>query len=97
MIGIGALVSMISFGTGMQKNVTAAFEASDLFNTLMVMPGGAEVPSGDPDEAGRRDGPRPRPEERTPFSTPRPWPRSPGSQGVRTAYPDVNIPALGQP
>jgi putative ABC transport system permease protein len=49
MIGIGALVSMISFGKGMQKNVTAAFKASDLFTTIVVMPGGVEPPSGDPD------------------------------------------------
>ena len=48
-IGIGALVAMISFGKGMQKNVTDAFTASDLFTTIMVMPGGAEAPSGDPD------------------------------------------------
>ena len=66
MIGIGALVSMISFGKGMQKNVTAAFQASDLFNTVMVMPGGPDEPSGDPDgrrrrrEAGRPEGRRAR-------------------------------------
>ncbi|MDH4197020.1 MAG: ABC transporter permease, partial [Candidatus Aminicenantes bacterium] len=57
MIGIGALVSMISFGKGMQKNVTEAFKASDLFNAVMVMPGGGEVPFGDPDQ-------RPRPGEK---------------------------------
>ena len=45
MIGIGALVSMISFGKGMQKNVTQAFKSSDLLSTLVVMPGGAEPPA----------------------------------------------------
>ncbi len=53
-IGIGALVSMISFGKGMQNNVTAAFQASDLFNTMIVMPGGqAGPPSRDPDRQVR--------------------------------------------
>ncbi len=35
-IGIGALTSMISFGTGMQKNVTDAFKESDLFTSLFI-------------------------------------------------------------
>ena len=35
-IGIGALVSMVSFGTGMQKNVTEAFRENDLFTSLYV-------------------------------------------------------------
>ena len=37
-IGIGALVSMVSFGTGMQKNITDAIEANDLFTSLTVTP-----------------------------------------------------------
>ena len=35
-IGIGALTSMISFGTGMQKNITDAFKKNDLFTSLNV-------------------------------------------------------------
>jgi len=35
-IGIGALTSMISFGTGMEKNITEAFKNNDLFNSLTV-------------------------------------------------------------
>ncbi|NQU87540.1 MAG: ABC transporter permease, partial [Mariniphaga sp.] len=35
-IGIGALVSMVSFGTGMQKNITDAIEENDLFTSLTV-------------------------------------------------------------
>lgn len=35
-IGIGALTSMISFGTGMEKNITEAFKNNDLFNSLHV-------------------------------------------------------------
>jgi putative ABC transport system permease protein len=54
MIGIGALVCMISFGKGMQKNVTEAFKAADLFTAIMVMPGGPSEPAADPDEPGAR-------------------------------------------
>ncbi len=91
MIGIGALVSMISFGEGMQRNVTAAFESSDLFNTVMVMPGGPAGPSGNPDErrpaakeAGRKDAVL----DDTAVAA---ISRIPG---VRSAYPDINFPAL---
>lgn len=35
-IGIGALTSMISFGVGMQKNITDAFSKNDLFTSLTV-------------------------------------------------------------
>jgi putative ABC transport system permease protein len=35
-VGIGALTSMISFGTGMQKNITDAFENNNLFTSLTV-------------------------------------------------------------
>jgi len=38
-IGIGALASMVSFGTGMQKNFTDAFKRSDLFTSMNVTPG----------------------------------------------------------
>ena len=37
-IGIGALTSMVSFGTGMQKNFTDAIKKSDLFTSLNVTP-----------------------------------------------------------
>lgn len=37
-IGIGALTSMVSFGTGMQKNITDAFRKNDLFTSLTVTP-----------------------------------------------------------
>ena len=35
-IGIGALTSMISFGTGMQKNITNTFKENDLFTSLYI-------------------------------------------------------------
>ena len=37
-IGIGALTSMVSFGTGMQKNMTDAFTKNDLFTSMNVTP-----------------------------------------------------------
>lgn len=37
-IGIGALTSMISFGTGIQKNITDAFRENDLFTSMNVTP-----------------------------------------------------------
>ncbi len=38
-IGIGALTSMVSFGTGMQKNITDAFTRNDLFTSMNVTSG----------------------------------------------------------
>lgn len=35
-VGIGALTSMISFGTGMQKNITDTFRQNDLFTTMTI-------------------------------------------------------------
>ena len=35
-IGIGALSSMVSFGTGMEKNITDAFKKNDLFTSFTV-------------------------------------------------------------
>ncbi|MFO7998863.1 MAG: FtsX-like permease family protein [Bacteroidales bacterium] len=35
-IGIGALTSMVSFGSGLQKNVTDAFSSTDLFTSFTV-------------------------------------------------------------
>ena len=37
-IGIGALTSMVSFGTGMQKNITDAFRKNDLFTSMNITP-----------------------------------------------------------
>ena len=38
MIGIGALTSMISFGTGMEKNIRDVFEQNDLFTSIYITP-----------------------------------------------------------
>ena len=37
-IGIGALVAMVSFGKGMQKNITDTFSSLELFNYITVFP-----------------------------------------------------------
>ncbi len=41
MIGIGALVSMLSFGNGMQKNVSGEFKKMGLLRTMQVFSGPA--------------------------------------------------------
>jgi putative ABC transport system permease protein len=91
MIGIGALVSMISFGKGMQKNVTEAFKASDLFNSLMVLSAGPEAPSTDPDRPGQARRASGRGDAVLDDAAVAEISRLPG---VRTAYADVNFPAL---
>ena len=49
-IGIGALTSMVSFGTGMQKNITETFEENDLFTSLFVTAADVEeIAQADPD------------------------------------------------
>ena len=37
-IGIGALSSMISFSTGIEKNITDAFKNNELFNSITITP-----------------------------------------------------------
>jgi putative ABC transport system permease protein len=43
-IGIGALVSMVSLGTGMQRNAATAFQSVDGFTLLTIMPAGSRFP-----------------------------------------------------
>jgi putative ABC transport system permease protein len=52
-IGIGALVSMIAFGQGMQRNITQRFKELGLFNYITVFSGG-EGDFGDPDDRPRQ-------------------------------------------
>lgn len=80
MIGIGALVSMFSFGFGVQKNVTAEFDKLGLFRTLQVTPGERKDPADSTkvvpiplDEAGLA--------------------RIAGLNGVAMAYPQVSFKA----
>ena len=46
-VAIAALVTMLSFAAGMQRNVAAQFKELDLFRTLHVMPPAAEGAAGD--------------------------------------------------
>jgi putative ABC transport system permease protein len=51
-VGIGALVAMVGFGRGMQKNITESFETLDLLNSMTALPGGTTSggrEGGDPD------------------------------------------------
>jgi putative ABC transport system permease protein len=50
-VGIGALVSMMSFGMGMQKNLTDSFNSMELFNSITVLSEGRSRDRADPDEA----------------------------------------------
>ncbi len=66
MIGIGALVSMLSFGNGMQKNVSGEFKKMGLLRTMQVFSGplpgeraganGEGRPARDPDASGSAGG-----------------------------------------
>lgn len=42
-IGVGALVSMMSFGLGIERNVTQQFKRMELFNYMMVFSGGSPL------------------------------------------------------
>jgi putative ABC transport system permease protein len=92
MIGIGALVSMVSFGKGMQKNVTESFRSLDLFNSLTVLPGGLL-------ERGPRDSDRARllvpPGQKTDaVLDDAAVAEIRRLEGVESAFPDIRIPAL---
>ncbi len=95
MIGIGALVSMVAFGRGVQKNVTESFRALALFNTLTVLPGNVLA-------GGPRNG-----NARRPAALPAPSgggnqtilddaavARIARLEGVESAFPDIRLPAL---
>ena len=91
-IGIGALVSMVSFGKGMQKNLTETFRSLDLFNSITVF---AE------DFMGRE---RFDPDARTPEEPAAASARAVLDdaavdkigqfKGVDTVFPEIRIPAL---
>jgi putative ABC transport system permease protein len=91
MIGIGALVSMISFGKGMQRNVTQAFKAGDMFNTIMALPGGPDKPSADPDDRRKAQRSAGRTDAVLDDAAVAAIARLPG---VLRAYPDISFPAM---
>jgi putative ABC transport system permease protein len=91
-VGIGALVAMIGFGKGMQKNVTDNFAKLDLFNSITVLP-----PGSGPSFLSRRGAGDPLPREkkigrvilddsavRTITSL----------EGVESVFPEIRFPAM---
>lgn len=95
MIGIGALVSMVAFGRGMQKNVAESFRSFDLFNTLTVLPGdGPSRPSRDPHDRRPSDGAGPPVSGRAAaVLDDTAAARIAGLKGVESAFPDIRLPA----
>lgn len=92
-IGIGALVSMISFGRGMQKNVTESFRALELFNSITVLPGGFMTERGtqDPDE---RRAVSPPSGKRESVLDDKAAEKIARLKGVEMVFPEIRIPAL---
>ncbi len=98
-IGIGALVSMFSFGEGMQKNVTDSFKELGLFNYITVYPSSNR----DRDEHHHAD-----PDEQYDQAQNEQIPDSPNSpildvnflqevremKGVESAFPEIRFPSL---
>lgn len=93
-VGIGALMAMVGFGVGMQKNVTDNFTKLDLFNALTVLPDG----SGAAAPARGRRGPNVRrpvpPKPESPLLDDAATARIAALPGVESAYPEVRFPAV---
>ncbi|MEE9502250.1 MAG: FtsX-like permease family protein [Candidatus Aminicenantaceae bacterium] len=99
-IGIGALVAMVSFGKGMQKNVSDQFENLELFNYITVFSEsfnplgfGGRSPRGQRQRGRSRDS-----QEEVKGSEPKPLDdeviaalRS--IKGVESVFPDIRFPA----
>jgi len=91
-IGIGALVAMVSFGKGMQKNLAESFRSLDLFNSITVFA----------EDFMKRE--RFDPDERPPAITPKGGERVvlddaaiekiAAINGVETVFPEIRIPAM---
>ncbi len=90
-VGIGALVAMISFGQGMERNVTASFSALELFNVMTVLPPGASAFGRDPDERRPRPGTAAGP---TKVLDDEAVSAIAAFDGVDAVYPEVNFPAV---
>ena len=85
-IGIGALVSMVSFGSGIQHNIASEFRELELFTSMQVLPG--DIDMSDPIASGMQamEGDVEALDDET-LETLRAIP------GVRLAYPEVSFPA----
>lgn len=90
-VGIGALVSMISFGRGMQKNVTDIFEDLELFNSITVF---SESPQ--TQDKGREGKKETEEEEvkKEPILDDEVMAAIERLRGVKAAFPEIRFPAL---
>jgi putative ABC transport system permease protein len=88
-VGIGALMAMVGFGVGMQKNVTDNFRKLDLFNALTVLPEGAGPAA---PARGRRGPAVPKPDGARLDDAA--VARIASLPGVESAYPEVRFPAV---
>jgi len=92
MVGIGALVAMVGFGQGLQRNVAESFEKLDLLNSITVLPSGGL--SGTP-FGGRARAGRGRPSASTgPALDDAAVHKLQGLKGVEMAFPEVRFPAV---
>jgi putative ABC transport system permease protein len=92
-VGIGALVAMVGFGQGVQRNVSESFEKLDLFSSLTVLPRGllsGRLPSG-PAERPADGGPAPSEGPVLDDEAVKALARIPG---VESAFPEVRFPAV---
>ena len=94
-IGIGALVAMVGFGKGMQKNMTESFESLDLFNSLTVFPSGptSQRFGFDPDDQVK---PEENPKGRNVILDEEAVKRFEMLEGVQSVFPEIRFPALVQ-
>ena len=91
-VGIGALVAMVGFGQGLQRNVAESFEKLDLLNSITVLPAGGL--GGNP-FGGRARGGRGRLSAPTgPALDDAAVRKIQGMKGVETVFPEVRFPAV---
>ena len=92
-VGIGALVAMVGFGQGLQRNVAESFEKLDLLNSVTVLPAGGlgGTPFGGRAMRGRRGRPSLSSGPALDDAAVR---ALQALKGVETAFPEVRFPAV---
>jgi putative ABC transport system permease protein len=92
-VGIGALVAMVGFGKGMQRNVTDNFAKLDLFNSLTVLPAGGGLGDFGP-RRGRRAGTAPTARAKSAVLDDAAVAELGRLAGVESVFPEVRFPAM---
>jgi putative ABC transport system permease protein len=94
-VGIGALVAMIGFGQGLQKNVTEGFQALDLLNSVTVLPGGPlfRGRSNEPDEGPKIEARR-QSSAKNDILDDEALRKIEKLDGVEAVFPDIRFPAI---